>query len=411
MNTPNESIPNSKKKFVWLYIIIAVVHITAAYFYCRYEESVLIKQKQYELESIAKLKINQISDWYKDEKADAEILSHNTILIKEIQQMLSTSEPAALEELTEVLTNFKTEHHYAEIVITTTNAEIIMSTNPTLKKLNSNLSERIIETADKNKLTELDFFRSTSFGDKILLGFITPIPVEVSNHNLVIAFFIDPEDHIYPLTYHWPVPSATSETFLFRVDGDSILYLNELRHRKGTALEFVLPKTLSDLPAAKAANGYKGIYRGKDYRNVNVVSYVSEIPGTNWYLVAKVDEDELFTGLFPKIVMVSLIVLLLIIITGIGLYLVYSYRQHNLTVSLYNKDKELWRQQEKFKVTMDSLSQGVITLDVKGKVQYMNKMAEDLTGWFEVAFFFSSMFFFKKSNDGIQFTPLTIFHF
>ncbi|MBU0473495.1 MAG: PAS domain S-box protein [Bacteroidetes bacterium] len=381
MNTPNESISNSKMKFAWIYIIIAVVHITSAYLYYQYEESVLIKQKQYELESIAKLKINQMSDWYKDEKADAEILSHNTILIKEIKQLLLTSDPAALEELTEVLTGFKTEHHYAEIVITTTNAEIITSTNSTLNKLNSNLSKRIIETASKNKLTELDFFRSTSFGDKIFLGFISPILIEEDKLKVVITFLIDPEDIIYPLTKLWPVLSRTSETFIFRVDADSILYLNELRHRKNTALEFVLPKSLSNLPAAKAADGYKGIYRGKDYRNVNVVSYVSEIPGTNWYLVSKVDEEELFDGLFPKVVVISLIVLLMMIITGIGLYLVYSYRQHSLTKSLYAKEKELWRQQENFKVTMDSLGQGVITLDVNGQVKYMNKIAEDLTGW------------------------------
>lgn len=380
MRGKKESIPN-KKKILWLYFIIAVVFITSAYFYYRYEETVLIKQKQNELESIARLKINEISNWYSDEKEDVKILSHNTILIKRIQQALSTGEHTALEQLTEILQNIKVEHDYADIVITTAEAGVIASTNPAIKELNSNLSQKILETANTNKITELDFFRSTSFEDKILLGFITPIPIEENKHNVIITFLINPDDNIYPLTGHWPVLSMTSETFLFRVEGDSILYLNELRHRKGTALEYVLPVSRSNLPAAKAAEGYTGIYRGKDYRNVNVVAYLSEIPGTNWYLVAKVDEDELFAGLFSKMVMVILIVLLLIVITGIGLYLVYSYRQHSLTKSLYEKEKELWRQQEKFKVTVDSLGQGVITLDVRGKVQYMNKIAENLTQW------------------------------
>lgn len=29
---------------------------------------------------------------------------------------------------------------------------------------------------------------------------------------------------------------------------------------------------------------------------------------------------------------------------------------------------------------MDSLGEGVITVDINGKVQYMNKLAEELTG-------------------------------
>lgn len=388
MHNSNAITTNSKKRFFLLYILIGAIFIITAYFYYNYEETKLINQKQSELESITKLKINRISNWYSDEKVDAEILSHNTILINKIKQALSTGEPTALEELTEILQNIKVEHHYADIVITTAGAEIIASTNPTLKKLKSNLSAKIFKTANTNKITELDFFRSTSFDNKILLGFITPVNFseliamrEETTQNVVITFLIDPADNIYPLIESWPVPSTTSETFLFRVEGDNILYLNELRHRKGTALEFMLPVSRNDLPAAKAAKGYTGIYRGRDYRNVNVVAYLSEIPGTNWHLIAKVDEDELFAGLFSEMVMVILIVLLLLVITGIGLYLVYSNRQNSLTKSLYDKEKELWRQQEKFKVTVDSLGQGVITLDVNGKVQYINKMAEDLTGW------------------------------
>ncbi len=381
MNNSKESATNSKKKFLLIYIVLAIVFTSSAYFYYRYEEAALVKQKQNELESIVKLKINQISNWYRDEKKDAKILSHNTILVNKIQQALSTGEHAALVEITEILQNIKVEHDYADIVITTAEAEVIASTNPSLEKLNSNLSRKIFETANSNKTTELDFFRSTSFENKILLGFITPIPVEENKHNVIITFLIDPEDEIYPLVEHWPVISSTSETFLFRVKGDSILYLNELRHRKGTALEYLLPVSRSNLPAAKAAEGYTGIYRGIDYRNVDVVAYVSEIPGTNWYIVAKVDEEELFAGLISKMVMVILIVLLLMVITGIGLFFVYSHRQYSLTKSLYEKEKELWRQQEKFKVTMDSLGQGVLALDVDGKVQYMNKIAEELTGW------------------------------
>ncbi|MCF8413410.1 MAG: PAS domain S-box protein [Melioribacteraceae bacterium] len=381
MAAKNKPVTNGKRKFVWLYVVIAVIFTISAYFYYREEETVLIKQKQSELESIAKLKINQISKWYSDEKVDTEILSHNTFLIREIQQTLLTGEPSSFDALTQVLQNIKVEHDYADIILTTPDAEIITSTNPSLKNLDSSLSQKIFETTNSNKIVELDFFRSNSLGDKILLGFIAPIRTEINAEQLSITFLIDPEDNIYHSINHWPVTSTTSETFFFRIEDGSIIYLNELRHRKNTALEFVLPMSLSHLPAAKAAEGYTGIYRGKDYRNVNVVAYVSDIPKTNWYIVAKVDERELFAGLFARMMALSLIVLLLMIITGIGLYLIYSNRQNSLTKRLYKKEKELWRQQEKFRITMDSLGEGVITLDVDGKVQYLNNMAEDLTGW------------------------------
>ncbi|MCZ7603212.1 MAG: PAS domain S-box protein [Melioribacteraceae bacterium] len=381
MRASNDITPFGRKKFFWLYIIIAVVFLVSAYYYYQHEESILIEQKQQELESIAKLKINQISDWYTDQKEDVKFISRNRFLIEKIQQVLNNRERTVLTELSEILTNFKTEHDYSDIILTTTEAEIIVSTNPSLKKLNSNLSAMVIETANTNKIFEIDFFRSRTLQDKILLGFITPIATKEGETNVILIFLIDPEENIYPLIEHWPVLSQTSETFLFRTEGDNIIYLNELRHLKGTALELVLPKSKNNLPAAKAAEGYTGIYRGKDYRDINVVAYLSEIPGTKWYLIAKVDEHELFAGLLSKIEMVGLILLLLMGITGLGLYLAYTNRQHSFTESLFTKDKELWREQEKFKVTLDSLGQGVITLDVQGKVMYINKVAERLSGW------------------------------
>lgn len=372
---------NMKKNFTWLFLLLAFFFLFSAYFYYVYEETGLIYQKQHELESIAHLKIERISKWYIDEKEDSEIISGNTVLVRKIKQFLSNGDKATVEELKELLENLKIEHDYFDIILTTSKAEIITSTNPALTQLNNNLSAEVINTASQKVISELDFFRSTLFHNKILLGFIAPIEIEDRDENLLLTFLIDPNKNVYSFTEDWPIPSKTSETFLFRVDGDNILYLNELKHRKGTALEFVLPKSSSHLPAAKAANGYKGIVRGKDYRDVNVVSFVSDIPGSNWYLVAKVDEDELFEGLLSKMIMVGLIVLLLIVLSGAGIYLLYSYRQHSLIKNLYEKDMELWKQQEKFKVTMDSLGQGVLTLDVNGKVKYMNKIAEQLTGW------------------------------
>ena len=44
-------------------------------------------------------------------------------------------------------------------------------------------------------------------------------------------------------------------------------------------------------------------------------------------------------------------------------------------------DGELAAQQEWFRVTLDSIGDGVIACDTQGRVTLMNAMAEQLTGW------------------------------
>jgi len=40
----------------------------------------------------------------------------------------------------------------------------------------------------------------------------------------------------FPLIQSWPTPSKSSETLLIRKEGDSVIFLNELRHRYNTSL-------------------------------------------------------------------------------------------------------------------------------------------------------------------------------
>jgi hypothetical protein len=54
---------------------------------------------------------------------------------------------------------------------------------------------------------------------------------------------IDPHLFLYSSILSWPTLSSTAEIALLKREGDEIAYLNELRHRKETALRFRLPLT------------------------------------------------------------------------------------------------------------------------------------------------------------------------
>ena len=55
-------------------------------------------------------------------------------------------------------------------------------------------------------------------------------------------------------------------------DGNDVLYLNELRHKKNTALSFRMPITNGSLPAAMAIGGKEGVVEGNDYRDIPVMA-------------------------------------------------------------------------------------------------------------------------------------------
>ncbi|NCP85672.1 MAG: diguanylate cyclase, partial [Bacteroidetes bacterium] len=115
-----------------------------------------------------------------------------------------------------------------------------------------------------------------------------------------------------------------------RKEGGSVLFLNELRHQKNTALKLRIPLTEKEVPAVQAALGYKGIWEGKDYRGVKVLADIQPITGTPWFMVAKIDKSEIFSELYFEAVIISLSTFLLIALTAVGLFWIFHYRQRNI---------------------------------------------------------------------------------
>jgi PAS domain S-box-containing protein len=121
---------------------------------------------------------------------------------------------------------------------------------------------------------------------------------------------------LYPLIQSWPVISKTSETLLFHREGDEIVYLNELRHLEKTGLGLRLPVNQEKLAAAMALQGIQASTDAVDYRGVPVIASMKKVPDSPWYLVAKVDREEVFSVMNDQLKLVKIIVILFILTTG-----------------------------------------------------------------------------------------------
>src|SRR5262249_21732522 len=98
----------------------------------------------------------------------------------------------------------------------------------------------------------------------------------------MVLLKLDASRFLFPLIQSWPTPSQTAETLLVRREGDEVVYLNDLRHRTGTALSLRLPLSSADLPASRIVRGDTNVLEGLDYRGMPVVAVGRFVPGTPW---------------------------------------------------------------------------------------------------------------------------------
>ncbi|KAF0147969.1 MAG: PAS domain S-box [Ignavibacteria bacterium] len=370
------------KKLIEKWRVLSVILIASsiilaggAYYY-NYSIKLLRKQKENELYVIAKYKIAQMQQWKVERTADIKSIAESPFFEKGVEEwLLNRASEYVKEGIKESLDAAKNILDYEDVFLTSKTGVMLIGKDGFGKKGEPELIATINYAAEKNYTVHSDFYYCSEH-KKIHYDIVAPIHNAKNEVIACIVFRIDPYDYMYPLIQSWPTESKTAETLLFKKEGDYVLYLNELRHKTNTALKFRLPLAADKLPAAQAIKGTTGFFTGIDYRGVEVISYLSPISGTEWYIVAKVDSDEILAAVKERSFLIIVIVLLLLLSVSSGIIWLYYYRQRNIY-------RNLNLVQEEFKTTLYSIGDAVISTDKEGRVKNMNKVAETLTGWSE----------------------------
>ncbi len=373
----------SKRRLYFSFSAIALLMIFSGYFYFRYEVESVREEKYHDLRVISGLKIDQILQWRKERYAEAIFFSSNENFIRHAVTLASRKDTlAANTYFTSRLGTTGRSHTYENIFVVQGNHRVLFSLNPDQILLHSQTRAFIDSAHSADTIYFSDFYFCPSH-DNIHLDIVAPLKDKSYGGQLAVVFRVDPSTYLFPLIQAWPTSSKTSETLILRQDGDSVLFLNNLRHWDNPAMNTRISMDELEVPAVQALLGYEGIFEGVDYRGTEVLSSVQKVPGTPWYMIAKVDKREIFSEMYFIGMAILLFILMMILFTGATLIWYYHYQQRNIFRRLFRKEKELWESQESFRTTLYSIGDAVITTDVEGRVQRMNPVAENLTGWKE----------------------------
>lgn len=363
-------------KLVIIFLFFSASIILMGTFYYISQRDRIFKVQQNNLSAIASLKIGQIIRWHKETLGNAAVIRDNEPLINRFKQYLVNENQSGIkEELTKWMKSLNTEYDYSEVSLVDTLINIRLSSSLSDSIINEYSSTEISEAIRDQMIIMTDLQGEVS-AKRVYMDLMIPLidPGNKKPKTLgVIVLRIDPDKILFPLIQSWPTSSKSSETLLLRKDGDSVLYLNELRHKKNTALNLRLPLTDKDLLASKAVMGFEGVVEGTDYRNIPVVGFLTRIPDLPWYMVAKVDKEEILLPLKKYVFLIIIVVVLLILINAsIFGFWIWAARK--------NAEEALRESEDKFKYVFDhSVIGKSITLPT-GEI-HVNKAFCDMLGY------------------------------
>ena len=369
-------------RWVFFFCLVAIGFISIAVFYYRYEAQRIQDNKYEDLSAIAKLKTDSIQDWRRNRLADVRRVP-GPLVKKEIARLLQDPTNSSARAALQIQLNINRKGTvYADALFLDIKGNILLSDNPVPAPVDQ-ATMKAIEAALKDRREVLsDFFDPKG---RVYIDAVAPIPDSSGRPIAIVVLRSNAADFLYPLIQAWPTPSRTAETLLLCRDGDSILFLNELRHRSNTALTLRFPLTDTHLPGVQAILGKYGRFRGRDYRGIDVLATLQPIPQSPWFLVAKVDADEILAEVKYRAGGITIIVILLILIAA------------GLISSMYRKraKEELRKSEAQLLAILDATPFPIALVDVQdNKIDFWSHSALTLFGhtaptaaeWYQIAY-------------------------
>jgi len=337
-------------KFPWLilfsFFIFTVGIIVLGRVFLKVQTARINGEVQETLTAISLLKISQIEQWHTERLGNAEQIRNNNPLLKSLKNfILNANQPEADTDIKKWMDYVAERLDYSGAFIYDTLLNSRMAAKQSVSVLPAATKIACSEALKDMKVRMTDLYRDGPSSPPAI-DIVIPLVLNAKKQSRpfgVIVLRIDPAKKLFPLIQSWPTPSKTAETLLIRKEGDSVLYLNDLRHIQNTALNLRLPIADINLPAAKAVNGFTGVVEGNDYRKTPVMGYVTSLPGLNWCMVAKVDKEEIQAPI-KKFSFFSVNVTVLLILT-VAAVLLFWIRNQQFRLSREQLRNELGRKQ------------------------------------------------------------------
>ena len=381
MRAPKVSDFANKKNLILIVLTSILFLFIFGITYYLIEEKSLKEEKYKELSTIAKIKLEQITDWREERIYEAKFYAKIDRLIKSTQGLINNHNDSEIKNyLQELLYPTKTSHGYENIFISDIHSNTLFSLDSIYSLADSITALNISKAIKKDSLLFEDF-HFCSVHNKIHLDIISPIKDYDNKIIAAIVFRINPADYFFPMIQKWPVYSKTAESVLVKNEGHQIRVLSQLRNSQNDKMLLTIPITEIKYVSVKGALGQKGIIEGQDYGNKDVIADLNSITGTNWFIVTKMAREEFYSELIFRTIAITLLaifVLLLIISTAVYLS---KIRSSLIYKNLFLKEKELNEFQKISKAITDVAQDAIIMINPEGNISFWNPAAENIFGY------------------------------
>ncbi len=277
--------------------------------------------------AVAELKAGRIESWLHERRANAVVLSASHGFIEDVREYARTRDAGARQSVLARLDAMRAQYGY-QVVLLDPRGDVLYA-DAAVTDVDPLAWRALLDEALAHGGVVDSNLRDDGAGRPVL-DFVAPLRTPgdgVARAVGGVVLRVPADERLFPLVQGWPTPSASAESYLVRRDGERACFLSALRHRPDPPLSLRLPLAEAGDGVARAlVAGSAVALSGRDYRGVAVLSASRPVRGTDWHLIAEIDEREVMTPVRNLVFWVSLVALTAIVCVAAAVLLLWRAR-------------------------------------------------------------------------------------
>ncbi|TDP73295.1 response regulator [Roseateles toxinivorans] len=261
---------------------LLIAAITAGLVALRYEQQ--RERMATRVEAVAQLQAAQIARWLRDRLGHGEFIASSSFLA-ELYQRWQGGDAAAGQRLLERLTEICRSNSDRSVTLFNARAEPVLGA-PQMRMVSPSLAAAVRLALDSGHVAQDGLFEPQA-GGEAALDMVAPLRLTGAGAQAVVVLQVALDDFLTPTLKAWPGSSGSGTSLLVRREGEQLLGM------RGRPVPLAAPELLAGL-VIRGDWAIGVAHQALDFQGVPVLGVVRPIEGSDWYLMTKVDQAEIY---------------------------------------------------------------------------------------------------------------------
>ena len=362
-----------------LYLLLAITVISVAGYLFYIDRKNAIEDELYRhVVTIKEIKLAQIE---KEQFQRKKTIS-SFLLLPEVKSDLKTlftkkNTPDLIKNIAKWSGEIKRDFNFVSINILNKNAELLFSTDSTHSIYDNFLKHELIVMLQKDSSALSNLYIGEN--KNLLQAIITPI--KSSNEILgylwtEISFF----EYLHPIISYTKNEAGEIEYFLLKEKSDFGFILKDV-FKDGNFSIKTLPLKKHDKAELESFLKGKEFFKDAKFKGERIFASVNKIPGTDWILLAKINQAKVTESIRNAAIVIAFISILLIFLTTSVTYANWKRSHLHFLTSTLNLRKEKEALSERYTSLTKFANDMILSTDKNGKILEANQKAFDTYGY------------------------------